>query len=118
MAFIPNKQEANSPQANSSTITHAVTVAAAHLGPAPPAGPNYQLLFSSTSGLSPVISDGYYLLIQNNGTVNLEIVFNDDVDGVIIYPSATLEFAVSQGTNVWVKNSLAAAGALRVIAFA
>ena len=118
MAFIPNKQEANSPQASSATKTYLVPVAVAWPGPVPPIGPYFELLFSSKPSLLPVINDGYYLLIQNDGAVNLEITFNEDEEGVILYPSSTLEFAVAQGGDVWVKNSNAAVGSLRVIAFA
>ena len=117
MAFIPNQQEANSPQASSVTTSQTVAVAPSDVGP--PFVLSTQLLFSSTPGLSPSVSDGYYLIIQNSGTINLEIAFNGSTNGITLYAGTTFECAVAQGANLWVINAnIAVGGELRVIAFA
>jgi hypothetical protein len=113
MAFIPNKQEANSPQANASTTSQELAVAKGGAG-----NPNEVLLYATGLGLSPLVDDAYYLIVQNVGTVNLDLAFNNSVTGIILYPAATFECAVSQGTEIWAINaSTTTDSSLRVIAF-
>ena len=117
MSVVMKPQVANSPVANSSTSGKDVALPAAAAGP--PLVPAFALLYSQDPGTFPQFSDGYYAIIQNTGTINLEIMFNNDGSGIVIYPSATFECALSKGVNVWVSNvSTTTAGAIKAVVFA
>jgi hypothetical protein len=112
MALQNNQQIANSPQASS------VTDSTDFGGPIP-AGAGVAL-WGATSVFGPTLfgEDGYYVIIQNTGTANLELTFGDTAFvGIIIYPSATFETAVAQGAKIWVNNNTAAAGAAQAIVY-
>ena len=114
MAFIPNKQEANSPVANAVTRSENLAVVKN-----PGSDPTEVLVFATgDSSLSPAVDDAYYLIIQNVTTVNLELAFNNATVGMILYPSATFECAIEQGTQIWAINSNTVTdGALRIVSF-
>ncbi len=117
MSVVKDPQVANSPIANSSTSGQAVTLPAAAAGP--PLVPSSLLLFSNDASMFPTFNDGYYAIIQNTGTVNLEVMFNTSGAGIVIYPSATFECALSEGTNVWLVNvSTTTAAAAKAVVFA
>lgn len=114
MSFRPNVQQTNSPTANGTTESKAITIAVA-----PGVGtPTYELIANEVHGLTPEFSGVYYLIIQNIDTRNVEVTFNDSVDGLIIYPSATFELAVTQGAQVYLKNDdTTNTKSVRIIAF-
>jgi len=92
--FRNNPEEANAPQASGSTSTSVLTTV----------GAASSVLF--WGGLSAVMADeGYYLIIQNQGTVNLEIRFNAATLGIVLPSLATFEIALSQGAQVYVGNT-------------
>lgn len=98
MGFIRNPEVANSPIANSNTegadVSAVVTAGAT----------------GTIFGSGGLYTEGYYLILQNTGTVNLEVLFNDSSNGIILYPSATFEVAVSEGSKVLLKNTTPAVG--------
>ena len=98
MGFIRNPEVANSPIANSNTegadVSAVVTAGAT----------------GTIFGSGGLFTEGYYLILQNTGTVNLEVLFNDSSNGIILYPSATFEVAVSEGSKVLLKNTQPATG--------
>lgn len=106
MAFIRNPQVANSPMANANTqgadISSGVTAGAT----------------MTVFGSGGLYESGYYLILQNTGTVNLEVLFNASGDGIMLYPAATFEVAVAEGAKVLLKNGTGAAGAAQVLLFA
>ena len=110
MAFIRNPQVANSPIANANTggadVSAIVTKGAT----------------GTIFGSGGLYTEGYYLILQNTGTVNLEVLFNASADGIILYPAATFEVAVSEGTKVLLKNTTdpgtGTDGAAQVLLFA
>ena len=106
MAFIQNPQVANSPIANSSTQ-------GANVGAAVGAGATATIF-----GAGGLYTEGYYLILQNTGTANLEVLFNDSADGIMLYPSATFEVAVSESSKVLLKNGTLAPGDAQVVLFA
>ena len=108
MAFIQNPQVANSPMANANTE-------GADVSPGLGAGQTVTIFSPDAVAL---YKEGYYLILQNTGTVNLEVLFNASADGIILYPAATFEVAVSEGAKVFLKNGTAAAGAAQVLLFA
>lgn len=112
MALQNNQQIANSPQASSVT-------GATNFGGAIVAGTGIHLWGAPTvAGNSLFGEDGYYVIIQNTGTANLEITFsNTAAVGLVLYPSATFETAVAQGASIWVSNLSAAAGAAQAIVY-
>ena len=106
MAFIRNPQVANSPMANANTQ-------GADLSTALGAGATVTVF-----GSGGLYESGYYLILQNTGTVNLEVLFNASGDGIMLYPAATFEVAVAEGAKVLLKNGTAAVGAAQVVLFA
>ena len=106
MGFIRNPEVANSPIANSNTegadVSAVVTAGAT----------------GTIFGSGGLYTEGYYLILQNTGTVNLEVLFNDSSNGIILYPSATFEVAVSEGSKVLLKNGTASDGAAQAVLFA
>ena len=110
MGFIRNPQVANSPIANSSTEGADVSAAVG-------AG-----VTATIFGAGGLYTEGYYIIIQNVGTVNLEVLFNSSGAGLILYPASTFEVAVSEGSKVLLKNTTPAVtgtdGAAQVTLFA
>lgn len=105
--FRNNPEEANAPQASGSTGTSALTAI----------GAATSVLF--WGGSSAVMADeGYYLIIQNQGTVNLEIRFGAATTGIVLPALSTFEVALSQGAEVYVANTGGAAGQAVAVLFA
>ena len=106
MGFIRNPQVANSPIANSSTEGADVSAAVG-------AG-----VTATIFGAGGLYTEWYYIIIQNVGTVNLEVLFNSSGAGLILYPASTFEVALSEGTTLYLKNGTASAGGAQVTLFA
>lgn len=109
--FENNKQIANSPQASSATIGEESPIVA---------GAMVVLWGSPPVGTAMLGYDGSYVILQNTGTVNIELLFNFSLGaGITLYPGATFECAVAQGLMLF--GSVAAgptAGEIRGIRFA
>jgi hypothetical protein len=104
MALQNNQQIANSPQASSVT-------GSTNFGGPIGAGFSMHLWGAPFMGSSSLFGeDGYYVIIQNTGTANIEITFGLTMVGLVLYPSATFETAVAQGANIWVNNLAVAPG--------
>ena len=106
MALQNNQQIANSPQASSVT-------GATNFGGPIAAATGVHLWGAAFLGVPSAFGeDGYYIIIQNTGTANLEITFNNEptLVGLVLYPSATFETAVAQGASIWVSNLAVAPG--------
>ena len=106
MGFIRKAQVANSPMANANTqgadVSSGVTAGST----------------MTVFGSGGLYESGYYLIVQNTGTVNLEILFNASSDGIMLYPSATFEVAIAEGATILLKNGTASDGLAQVVLFA
>lgn len=112
MALFSNRQAANNPVASSSTAT-------SDFGGAIAAGTGIHA-WGAESLIGPSVfgEDGYYIIIQNTGVVNLEVTLNIlHGTGVLLYPGATFEVALSQGATVWINNLAAAPGSAQAVLF-